>query len=56
MNNNKLEMNAPKTEFIMFGSRPQLKKCNTQEIEICGDKIEPNCIRYKLQRTYKKKM
>ena len=31
----------------MFGSRPQLNKCNTQEIEICGDKIElRNCIRY----------
>ena len=47
MNNNKLKMNTSKTEFIMFGSRPQLNKCNTQEIEICSDKIElRNCIRY----------
>ena len=31
----------------MFGSRLQLNKRNTQEIEICGDKIElRNCIRY----------
>lgn len=47
MNNNKLKMNNAKTEFIIFGSRSQLNKCNTKEINICGDVIESkNCIKY----------
>ena len=47
MNANKLKMNTSKTEFIMFGSRPQLNKCSTKVITICGDqiKLQP-CIRY----------
>ena len=47
MNENKLKLNTSKTEFIMFGSRPQLNKCRTKNIEIAGDKIESeSCIRY----------
>ena len=47
MNENKLKMNTSKTEFIMFGSRPQLNKCFTKVIDIAGDKIESECcIRY----------
>jgi hypothetical protein len=47
MNSNKLKMNNSKTEFILFGSRPQLNKCNTKEINICGNVIESqHCIRY----------
>jgi len=41
MNANKLKMNTTKTEFIMFGSKAQLGKCSTKEIDIAGDKI-PN--------------
>ena len=47
MSNNKLKMNASKTEFIVFGSRPQLNKCTTEEITVCGDKIKSqSSIRY----------
>ena len=47
MNKNKLKMNTSKTEFIMFGGRPQLNKCFTKVIDIAGDKIESEfCIRY----------
>ena len=47
MNNNKLKMNTKKTEFILFGSRAQLNKCNTKEINIAGDTVgSVNCIRY----------
>ena len=47
MNSNKLKMNASKTEYIVFGSRPQLNKCNTQDIDVCGDKIKrQSSIRY----------
>ena len=47
VNANKLKMNTAKTEFIMFGSKAQLGKCPTKEIDIVGDKI-PNVsvIRY----------
>jgi len=47
MNANKLNMKTTKTEFIMFGSKAQLGKCSTKEIDIAGDKI-PNVsvIRY----------
>lgn len=47
MNSNKLKMNNSKTEFIMFGSRQQLEKCQTTEINICDDAIKSSdCIRY----------
>ena len=47
MNKNKLKMNTSKTEFIMFGSKQQLKKCTTDVININGDNIKPeSCIRY----------
>ena len=47
MNNNKLKMNTKKTKFILFGSRAQLNKCNTKEINIAGDTVgSVNCIRY----------
>ena len=40
-------MNASKTEFIMFGSRPQLNKCQSKEIDIAGDTVKAEkCIRY----------
>lgn len=47
MNQNKLKMNASKTEFIKFGSQPQLNKCETNSIKVVGDNIEAeNCVRY----------
>lgn len=47
MNQNKLKMNTSKTEFIIFGSKQQLDKCNTSEIDIAGDLIQSeSCIRY----------
>lgn len=47
MNSNKLKMNSSKTEFILFGSRLQLKKCITKDIKVCNDIVESkNCIRY----------
>ena len=33
-------MNCSKTEFLMFGSRQQLSKCSTKDININGDIIE----------------
>ena len=39
MDSNKLKMNCSKTEFIMFGSRQQLSKCSTEDININGDSI-----------------
>ena len=47
MNENKLKMNTSKTEFIMFGSKAQLNKCSTNEIDIAGDKVQSvSVIRY----------
>ena len=40
MKENKLKMNTSKTEFIMFGSRQQLNKCSTKEINIIDDRIQ----------------
>ena len=37
MNVNRLKMNMDKTEFILFGSRYHLPKCETSSINICGD-------------------
>ena len=39
MNVNRLKMNMVKTEFILFGSRYHLPKCETMSINICGDKM-----------------
>jgi hypothetical protein len=47
MNGNKLKMNSTKTEFIEFGSRQQIDKCDANDINICGKIIEKqHCIRY----------
>lgn len=47
MNSNKLKMNSLKTEHIIFGSAPQLRKLSKDEINICGDEIKrQNTIRY----------
>ena len=32
-------MNASKTEFILFGSRQQLEKCMTKQLEVDGEYI-----------------
>ena len=37
MNVNRLKMNTDKTEFILFGSRYHLPRCDTGTINICGD-------------------
>ena len=39
MDQNRLKMNASKTEFILFGSRKQLAKCITTELDINGNSI-----------------
>ena len=47
MDANKLKMNCSKTEFILFGSRQQMLKCHTTDIEIGGDTVErADVIRY----------
>jgi hypothetical protein len=47
MNANKLKMNTSKTEFILFGSKTQLNKCTTTEINIAGDNVSSESfIRY----------
>ena len=37
MNVNRLKMNMDKTEFILFGSRYHLPRCETETINICSD-------------------
>ena len=39
MDANRLHMNASKTEFIAFGSKAQLNKCNISSIEVSGATI-----------------
>ena len=39
MDENRLEMNSNKTEFIMFGSKAQLSKCNTMSLTVNGSVI-----------------
>ena len=39
MNSNKLKLNPTKTEFIMFGSRQQLKKCTLDSIYVSGESV-----------------
>lgn len=47
MNSNKLNMNSSKTEHIIFGSAPQLRKLSKDKINICGHKIKrQSTIRY----------
>lgn len=40
MDENRLKINPDKTEFIIFGSKKQLDKCITKEINICGKIIK----------------
>ena len=40
MNENRLKMNAQKTELIFLGSRQQLKKCETSGIKVIDEKVE----------------
>ena len=47
MNQVKLKMNPDKTEYILFGSKVQLKKCLTTSLNVCNDMIPiANKIRY----------
>ena len=39
MNINRLKMKTDMTEFILFGSRYHLPKCETMSISICGDTV-----------------
>ena len=39
MDENRLRMNSDKTEFIMFGSKVQLSKCNTTSLTVNGSVI-----------------
>ena len=42
-----LKMNPNKTEFIYFGSRPQLKKCRAESLRVSSDLIpRTDTIRY----------
>ena len=40
MNENRLKMNNNKTEFIIFGSKPQLDKCKTKTLNVNDTEIE----------------
>ena len=40
MNENRLKMNNDKTEFILFGSKPQLDKCTTKTLNIDNTDIK----------------
>ena len=40
MNENRLKMNNNKTEFIIFGSKPQLDKCKTKTLNFNDTEIE----------------
>ena len=47
MDHNRLKMNNSKTEFIMYGSRQQLSKIETTNIDTNGVTItKSDCIRY----------
>ena len=47
MDHNRLRMNGDKTEFIIYGSRQQLKKCITNNINVTGDiGDKTDCIKY----------
>ena len=40
MNKDRLKMNNNKTEFILFGSKPQLDKCKTKTLKVNNTEIE----------------
>ena len=40
MNENRLKMNNDKTEFILFGSKPQLDKCKTKILNVDNTEIK----------------
>ena len=47
MDHNRLKMNGEKTEFILYGSRQQLKKCVTNNINVPGEVVDKtDCIKY----------
>ena len=47
MNQNRLKMNGEKTEFILYGSRQQPKKCVTNNINVTGEVVDKtDCIKY----------
>ena len=47
MNHNRLKMNGEKMEFILYGSRQQLKKSITNNINVTGEVVDrTNCIKY----------
>ena len=47
MNHNRLKMNGEKMEFILYGSRQQLKKCVTNNINVTGEVVDKtDCIKY----------
>ena len=47
MDQHRLKMNSAKTEFILFGSSAQLKKCSVNHITVNGDNVErTNMIKY----------
>ena len=47
MDQNRLKMNDSKAEFILFGLKRQLAKCNTTELDINGNSIQRSeCIPY----------
>ena len=39
MNSMRLKMNDEKTEFILFGSRPQLHKCESDKLKVNESKV-----------------
>ena len=40
MNKNRLKMNNDKTEFVLFGSKPQLDKCKTKALNVDNTEIK----------------
>ena len=47
MDHNRLKMNKVKTEFIIYGSRQQLKKCVTNNINVTREVVDKtDCIKY----------
>ena len=40
MDANRLKMNNTKTEFILFGSNKQLRKCDTDSINVAGEPVQ----------------